>query len=74
MAALQTQRATALPTGPDASSKHLEDQAAAAALYVKRQDEAAQPRAGQEYLDSNYKLSAAGESTRSRKPWAIPNS
>jgi hypothetical protein len=59
--ALETQRPAAVPTGPGAVDKHLDEQAATAALYIKRHDEASQPKTGHEFLDSSHRLSSAGE-------------
>jgi hypothetical protein len=59
--ALETQHPAPAPTVPDKSPAQLEDQAAIAALYVKRHDEATQTSTGHEFLDSNHRLSAAGE-------------
>ena len=44
---------------PHTSSTKLEDQAALAALYVTKYDKASND--GQDFLDSDHKLSSAGE-------------
>jgi hypothetical protein len=47
---------------PHTSSTELEDQAALAALYVTKYDNASLPKNGYEFLDSHHKLSSAGKS------------
>jgi hypothetical protein len=64
--ALETQSPAPVPTAPNKSPTQLEDQAAIAALYIKSHDEATQIRTGHEFLDSNHKLSAAGEFSASK--------
>ena len=59
--ALETQRPADVPGGHDATTRHLEEQAAVAALYVTKQGEGSQAKTGQEFLDSNHRLSSAGE-------------
>jgi hypothetical protein len=44
------------------TSTKLEDQAALAALYVTKYDNASLPKNGYEFLDSHNKLSSAGKS------------
>jgi hypothetical protein len=44
------------------TSTRLEDQAALAALYVTKYDNASLPKYGYEFLDSHHKLSSAGKS------------
>ncbi|KIN03813.1 hypothetical protein OIDMADRAFT_102200 [Oidiodendron maius Zn] len=61
--ALQTQRPADVPGGHDATTRHLEEQAAVAALYVTKQGEGSQAKTGQEFLDSNHRLSSAGAAT-----------
>jgi hypothetical protein len=47
---------------PHTTSTKLEDQAALAALYVTKYDNASLPKNGYEFLDSHHKLSSAGKS------------
>jgi hypothetical protein len=47
---------------PHTTSTKLEDQAALAALYVTKYDNASLPKNGYEFLDSHNKLSSAGKS------------
>ena len=63
--ALETQRQPALPMGSDAGNKHLEAQAASTALYMKG---GSQSKTGHEFLDSNHRLSSAGEFRASASP------
>ena len=63
--ALETQRPADWPTGAAAATKHLEGQAADAALYAGKQGEGSQSKTGHEFLDSKHRLSSAGEFRRS---------
>jgi hypothetical protein len=47
---------------PHTTSTKLEDQAALAALYVTKYDNASLPKNGYDFLDSHHKLSSAGKS------------
>jgi hypothetical protein len=47
---------------PHTTSTKLEDQAALAALYVTKYDNASLPKNGYEFLDNHHKLSSAGKS------------
>jgi hypothetical protein len=66
--ATETQRPAAVPAGHDVATKHIEEHAAAAALFVGKHGDGPQSRTGLEFLDSNHRLSSAGEFRSSRIP------